>query len=198
MYKNLNFLEAFEELSNIQDEDALQEDKEARIQKRTAKRINKATKNLDAKTTEWITAILNCEWDLGSEQVRSDGGWHSLDPNNPNHLPLPYDAAEDPNIEYSGDGKRWRDKNSDGTLDYNELRDRVKSNITKNPKNIRDLDLTVHEKLRKDQGLYDTFFDVSPEVLSMDKKEAEHVLQSEYGVSRSSVLKLIHEILLCC
>ena len=196
MYKNLNFLEAFEELSNIQDENALQEDRE---QKRWDRRLNKATKNLDSKTTEWITAILNCEWDLGSEKVRSDGGFHSLDPNNPNYLPLPYGAAEDSNIEFSDDGKRWRDKNSDGTLDYNELRDRVKSNITKNPKNIRDLDLAVHEKLRKDQGLYDTFFDVSPDVLSiMDKKEVEHVLKSEYGVSRFSVLELIHEILLCC
>jgi hypothetical protein len=192
MYKNLNFLEAFEELSNIQDENALQEDRE---QKRWDRRLNKATKDLDSKTTEWITAILNCEWDLGSETTPVE--WHSTNPNSPNFLPLPHGAAEDPNIVIYGD--RWKDENSGGTLDFNEKRDRVKSNITKNPKNIRDLDLTVHEKLRKNQELYDTFFDVSPNVLSiMDKKEAERVLQSEYGVSRSSVLKLIHEILLCC
>ena len=194
MYKNLNFLEAFEELSNIQDENELQEDKAGRERNRWNKRISKATKNLDTATTEWITAILDCEWDLGSETTPVK--WYSLNPNNPNYLPLPYGAADDPNIVIYDD--RWKDENSGGTLDFNEKRDRVKFNITKNPKNIKDLDLKIHDKLKNDQALFDIFLDVSPDVLSLDKKEAEQVLQNEYKVSRSSVLKLIREILLCC
>lgn len=192
MYTNLNFLEAFEELSNIQDENALQEDKEARFKRR----LNKATKNLDNITAGWITAILDCEWDLGREQIRDDGGWHSLDPNNPNYLALPYGAAEDPDIEIFDN--RWRDKNASGTLDYNEVRDRVESNIKKNPKNIKDIDLTIRQRIKNDSELYAIFFDVSPEVLNMDRKEAEQVLKSEHGVSSLSVLKLVREILHCC
>lgn len=211
---NLNFFEAFEELSRIQEEQEQEQEPilEARWDRQVARQLGKeekqaekdskkilkhANKTFDERTAAWVPAIMDCKWDLGYYNEPAE--WYSMYPKSPDYRLPPDGARSNPDITVDDINHRWK-YNDETHVSINDLQVQAKQKLASKPKQYQDLDIQIHNLVRTEPKFEDVYWEIKDpeEILNLSEQEAAKVVFEKYRIQGYVLKNFIKEVIKLC